>query len=56
MARFTIEKVTYTPANPYPKSHTCFNRLELPAYPTQDELFQRMHELLANEINTYGMS
>lgn len=30
--KFTIEKVGYNKDNPYPKSYTCFNRLELPEY------------------------
>lgn len=30
--RFTLEKVPFDKQNPYPKSHTCFNRLELPSY------------------------
>lgn len=25
--------VAYDKKNPYPKGHTCFNRLELPQYP-----------------------
>jgi len=32
---FTIRQVEYNSGNPYPKSHTCFNRLELPLYKTK---------------------
>lgn len=33
--RFTIRKVAYDETNPYPKSYTCFNRLDLPQYKTK---------------------
>jgi hypothetical protein len=32
---FGINKVDYDKINPYPKSHTCFNRLDLPLYSTK---------------------
>jgi|JI10StandDraft_1071094.scaffolds.fasta_scaffold149865_4 E3 ubiquitin-protein ligase NEDD4 len=30
--KFTIRKIDYDVDNPYPKSYTCFNRLDLPNY------------------------
>ena len=54
--RFTIEKVAYEKKNPYPKSHTCFNRLELPEYKSEQELRERMEVIVSEEINTFGMS
>lgn len=32
-SKFMIESTPYVKTNPYPKGHTCFNRLELPLYP-----------------------
>ena len=37
---FTIKKIDYNPVEPYPKSHTCFNRLELQSYPSK-EIFDK---------------
>jgi hypothetical protein len=33
-----IESTSYIKTNPYPKGHTCFNRLELPLYPDEKTL------------------
>jgi hypothetical protein len=54
--RFTIEKVAYEKHNPYPKGHTCFNRLELPHYHTEKEMKVRMDTILKEEINSFGLS
>lgn len=32
-SKFLIESSEFNKKNPYPKGHTCFNRLELPLYP-----------------------
>ena len=36
--KFTIEKVPLEKGNPYPRSYTCFNRLELPEYTSRVQL------------------
>ena len=38
--RFTIEKAGE--AHMLPKSHTCFNRIDLPPYPSYDQLEQKL--------------
>lgn len=37
-SKFMIVPVEYNKKNPYPKGHTCFNRLELPLYPSLEIL------------------
>lgn len=44
--RFTIEKAG-EPTH-LPKAHTCFNRLDLPPYPSQEVLEQRLSFALEN--------
>jgi E3 ubiquitin-protein ligase NEDD4 len=39
IVQFMIEKTQNDKANPYPKSYTCFNRLQLPAYSSKEEMF-----------------
>jgi hypothetical protein len=46
--KFTIQRAVIEEHNPYPKAHTCFNRLELPAYRSQEELNSRMDQILEN--------
>lgn len=38
VAYFCIQSPEYDSTNPYPKAHTCFNRLELPKYPNKEVL------------------
>ncbi|GAA5951943.1 hypothetical protein JCM8115_005285 [Rhodotorula mucilaginosa] len=40
--RFTLEKVAGAETGALPKSHTCFNRLDLPAYSTIDALSSKL--------------
>lgn len=49
--RFTIEKTTDEDA--LPKSHTCFNRLDLPPYKTYEQLNAKMS--WAVEETTFGV-
>jgi hypothetical protein len=37
-AKFCLQKVEYKNENSLPKSHTCFNRLMLPCYPSKKDL------------------
>jgi hypothetical protein len=46
--------VEYNPIDPYPKSHTCFNRLELPSYPTL-AIFQKYIEYVTVEMMHFGL-
>jgi len=48
--KFTIHGVDLT-TSPYPRAHTCFNRLDLPLYSTKQEL----HEKLKTTITLCGV-
>jgi E3 ubiquitin-protein ligase HECW2 len=50
--RFCIEK--WGKLNALPRAHTCFNRLDLPPYPTPDVLFEKLL-LAVEETNTFGI-
>ncbi|XP_050546204.1 E3 ubiquitin-protein ligase HECW2-like [Daktulosphaira vitifoliae] len=50
--KFCIEKWGKT--NSLPRAHTCFNRLDLPPYTTQDILSEKIL-LAVDESNTFGM-
>ncbi|XP_050079433.1 E3 ubiquitin-protein ligase HECW2 [Anopheles maculipalpis] len=52
LRRFCIEK--WGSADALPRSHTCFNRLELPPYPTPDVLYEKL-VLAVEETNTFGI-
>jgi E3 ubiquitin-protein ligase HUWE1 len=52
--KFHIKEVEYNPIDPYPKSHTCFNRLELPRYPSLD-LFRKYIEYVTVEMIHFGL-
>ena len=45
--KFTIEK-TAAPISHLPVSHTCFNRLDLPSYPSMEILVKRLDKSLEN--------
>ena len=38
-----------------PKAHTCFNRLDLPRYPTYNHLKEAMDYIAKNEIRGFGI-
>lgn len=40
--KFSIRKVEYCQDNLFPKSYTCFNRLNLPNYESKEEMKARM--------------
>ena len=37
-AKFTLQPIGFDERAPYPKAHTCFNRVDLPLYPSKDQL------------------
>jgi hypothetical protein len=39
--KFTIQGIDYK-MSPYPRSHTCFNRIDLPMYTTKKELHEKL--------------
>ncbi|XP_063706848.1 E3 ubiquitin-protein ligase HECW2 [Culicoides brevitarsis] len=50
--RFCIEK--WGKPNALPRAHTCFNRLDLPPYPTPDILYEKLL-LAVEETSTFGI-
>ncbi|XP_046468647.2 uncharacterized protein Hecw [Neodiprion pinetum] len=50
--RFCIEK--WGKPNSLPRAHTCFNRLDLPPYPTPEILYEKLL-LAVEETNTFGI-
>lgn len=39
---FTLHLVADAPIDSLPKAHTCFNRLDLPPYPTKEKLRDKL--------------
>lgn len=53
---FTIVKVTYKPnLRNFIKAHTCFNRVDLPDYPSKDKLKEAIDFITKNEILGFGI-
>ena len=50
---FTIEETTYSDSSPYPRAHTCFNRLQLPKYGSYKDLKKYM-DFIVNQEQIYG--
>ena len=46
-----IESGEFSQLNPYPKGHTCFNRLELPKYPAKDLLRTYVSAIVNNNLD-----
>lgn len=58
-AKFSIQKVNYDGAkgvmSNLPKAHTCFNRLDLPRYPSYNDLKQALDFIAKNDIAGFGL-
>lgn len=53
---FTIEFDYYSTTNPYPRAHTCFNRLQLPKYKSYKDLKTNLdYIILQNQIYGFGL-
>jgi hypothetical protein len=50
-SKFLIESSEFNKINPYPKGHTCFNRLELPKYPTKEHLKIYVTAIVNNNLD-----
>ena len=50
---FTIEEIAYSKSSPYPRAHTCFNRLQLPKYQSYKELKKNM-DFIVTQDQIYG--
>lgn len=50
IAKFCVESVKFTKDNSFPKGHTCFNRLELPMYPTKELLQENMEFITKSNL------
>jgi len=55
-ANFTVRPINFDENNNLPRAFTCFNRLHLPTYPSEDELGEAFDELLEQkEIFGFGL-
>ena len=59
-SKFCIQKVPYDstksgPMSNLPRAHTCFNRLDLPRYPSYNDLKQAMDYIAKNDIVGFGI-
>lgn len=53
---FTIEYVSYSSSSPYPRAHTCFNRLQLPKYKSYKDLKENLDFIIQqNQIYGFGL-
>ena len=53
---FNIRSVSYSDHDPYPKAFTCFNRLHLPIYPSEEALQESfMYIIDQKEIYGFGL-
>lgn len=53
-AQFTIEPLRYF-KNALPRAHTCFNRMDLPIYPSKHILKQAINLVITNHILGFGL-
>jgi len=55
-ANFTIRPIEYEEGNNLPRAFTCFNRLHLPVYPSEEDLEEALDSLLEQrEIYGFGL-
>jgi hypothetical protein len=48
--------VEFDRRNPYPKAHTCFNRLELPLYHNEKQQLEMLRAVVENNLEgVYGL-
>ena len=50
IAKFCIESCKFDKERPYPRGHTCFNRLELPIYGSKEILKEKIEFIAKNEL------
>ena len=56
ISKFCITHTTYTPGEKnYIRAHTCFNRLDLPPYPSYILLDEAIKFIIKNEIFGFGI-
>jgi hypothetical protein len=56
VSKFCINFVSYNESEiQYIKAHTCFNRIDLPDYPTYEELKKSIEFIIVNEIIGFGI-
>ncbi|CAG9322346.1 AREL1_3 [Blepharisma stoltei] len=54
-ARFTIEPIHYDKNSIFPRAHTCFNRLDLPIYPSKEILEKGLVYVIKNHALGFGI-
>ena len=58
-SKFCLQKVSYDShrgvMGNLPRAHTCFNRLDLPRYPSYENLKQALDYIARNDIAGFGL-
>lgn len=58
-SKFSIQKVAFDSSKGHlsnlPKAHTCFNRLDLPRYPSYEDLKLSLDYIAQNDIVGFGI-
>mmetsp|Transcript_9138 Transcript_9138/g.9921 ORF Transcript_9138/g.9921 Transcript_9138/m.9921 type:complete len:471 (-) Transcript_9138:580-1992(-) len=52
---FCVQSTTYDDAKPFIAAHTCFNRIDLPKYPSKEELARQMGLVVENDVTGFGL-
>lgn len=52
LCQFTLKAVPY-PEHAYPRSHTCFNRMDVPVYPTKAQLEEALSLVINMEVTGF---
>eukprot|EP01066_Platyproteum_vivax_P009807 Platyproteum_vivax@DN4344_c0_g1_i1.p1 len=52
---FTVQSVEFSDCAPFPRAHTCFNRLDLPLYKTKAELKLYLTQAVQMDVTGFGL-
>lgn len=52
--RFTLHGIPFTSELDLPRAHTCFNKLDLPKFPTKEQLRVAFDAILASEVTFFS--
>ena len=55
LCRFALKSVPLKSENEFPVAHTCFNRIDLPKYPTKEQLRKQLDFVVKSEIRGFGI-
>jgi hypothetical protein len=55
ISKFCIESVNLLSNRNFIKAHTCFNRIDLPVFPTEQQVRDAIRYIINNEILGFGI-